>query len=340
MALQIDFNKYMSGFRDELYNLLSFVDMLIPTETTQLIMSKFEKLNMKKVMERYGKIVKPLEDRITNEDITIFDKKLFLIPEFDISFFWKNLPQEQKPVIWSKIKRLLIYTNIIFQNTKQPEVKQKYSINDIINNKYAVKGDAGDITTQKINTIIDDSKKDYVDPITQKICSTLGLEKIDDLTPDKLDEMENKLKELVNNSTTEPEVIDFFNKITSSMRKNLESKDIKNGNIVANVMSVMKDVGTDVKRELGTNAYQPDKMLHAAGEMMKVLGNQAGVKIDIDPEKIIKSMKSGKLDISKIQQVAKSISPMEMIGMLDGDTSALMDKLAPALKELNISLDK
>ena len=116
---QSNINKYVKGFSNELLNFLVYIDDLIPTETTQKIISKYEKLNMMKLIKRYRNTVISLKDRITARDVTIFSSPLFIVPEFNMSFFWNNLPDKNKDHVWEVLSRLIIYCNIVENNNTQ-----------------------------------------------------------------------------------------------------------------------------------------------------------------------------------------------------------------------------
>lgn len=109
--------KYIDGFKTELFKFMLTINELMPSETTEYVLNKFPQLNMTKIITRFHKIMIPLKDKLTKNDPSLFENKLFIVPEFDISFFWENLPQHHK-YIWSSLQRLLIYSNIVMDNSQ------------------------------------------------------------------------------------------------------------------------------------------------------------------------------------------------------------------------------
>ena len=110
--------KYIDGFKTELSKFMLTINELMPSETTEYVLSKFPQLNMMKIITRFYKIMTPLKDKLTKHDPSMFENKLFIVPEFNISFFWENLPQQHQYIL-SILQRLLIYSNIIMDNSPQ-----------------------------------------------------------------------------------------------------------------------------------------------------------------------------------------------------------------------------
>lgn len=111
-------SKYVNGFKTELSKFMLTINELMPSETTEYVFSKFPQLNMMKIITRFHKIMTPLKDKLTKHDPSMFENKLFIVPEFNISFFWENLPQHHQ-YIFSSLQRLLIYSNIVVDNSPQ-----------------------------------------------------------------------------------------------------------------------------------------------------------------------------------------------------------------------------
>lgn len=318
-------NKYITGFSTELFDFLEFIDSIIPTEKTQMIMSKYDKLNMMKIIQRYYNIILPNKDYITKCNAELFDKQCFIIPEFNMSFFWKNLPSAHQKRVWDTLNRLLIYSKIIIETSPStlsdkrsdtpeqqvsfsPQKKQlKSAVNPTkkrttVNAFVGLEGSkSSDIS---IESMVNQTKlgKDDCNP-TKKLTETLektlnikGLsDKLNNMTPENVGKMTEEVQKIIAPHIKDSESAELFRDMLSGIGEELTKTDMTKGNLLENMMNIAEKMSTKMTQEMTDKNCPPEKLMAATQSIMKSFGipeniNPADPMGSIGPETIANMM--------------------------------------------------
>jgi hypothetical protein len=264
--------KYQKGFSDELLNFLSYIDEIIPTEKTQMIINKYPKLNMTKLISRYAKIMQPLKEQLTNKDVSIFQKQLFIIPEFNVSFFWENLPDENKSKVWETLSRLLIYCNIILNN--KTEEKPNLSNNPF----FGVKG--SNLSVSNIKESVNKSQSDS-NPILQMLTDNLKIDKdkLQNLDEETITKMTSEVKNMIS-PHVDNDVSDLVENMVSGIGEELKNVDLTNGDIFSNVIKIAEKMSHKLTSDMTQNNFSPEKLLKSSKAIMKEIGVPEGTDMN------------------------------------------------------------
>ena len=339
-------NKYITGFSTELFNFLEFIDSLIPTEKTQMIMSKYDKLNMMKIIRRYYNMMLPNKEYITKCDTGLFNKHCFIIPEFDMSFFWQNLPSgsgNQKRV-WDTLNRLLIYSKIIIETeAKTPEQQVSFAPSKKKDNSTSVP------TTKKtrvnafvglegskssdisIENMVNQTKlgKEDCNPgkkLTETLEKTLNInglsEKLNNMTPENVGKMTEEVQKIIAPHIKDTESAELFKDMLSGIGDELSKTDMTKGNLLENMMHIAEKMSTKMTQDMTDKNCPPEKLMAATQSIMKSFGipeniNPADPMGSIGPETIANMMAtlSGG---EKIPTGAKNGKAIAMLDVMSG----------------------
>jgi len=293
-----NYNKYLSGFSTELYNFLEYVDTIIPTLSTQSIMKKYSKLNILKLLQRYNKIATPLKQNITDRDESIFSVQFFVVPEFNMSFFWEHIPVDKREHIWKTLSRLLIYSNVVTDIlTKGVSGKvEEMKVNEAKKKKKRVNAFAGvgnvsqsdaDFSIESLiknrepQTNSGDKSMDMLMGVMKMMEKKFNLNGITDKLKDiKLDQnnsvenMSGEFDKVLKNNVKDPEAYKFIKNMMDSFKGELEKKDLSHGDLTKNLIDAAMATNKTIQTEMenGNVNFKPEQLLETAQSLMKGFG--------------------------------------------------------------------
>jgi hypothetical protein len=280
-------NKYTKGFSNELLNLIVFIEELIPTETTQNILSKYPKINTARIIKRYHGIMNPVKGKLTNRDVTIFSKPLFIIPEFNISFFWENLPEDKKNNVWEKLSRLLIYSNIIIDSTpREQRVGEQNSTSmskqlvkkgqtKEVNPFVGIGENNTDISVSSLQKEVESGKVDG-NPIMKALKNKLNIDELSNqlknVDKDSISQMTEEVRKIITPNVDDPQVSGLIGEMLTNIGDELKNSDLSNGNLFETMLQIAEKMSTKLANDASSNKCSPEKLLASTQSIMKSIG--------------------------------------------------------------------
>jgi len=279
--MQQENNEYIAKFSGELYNFLVFMNELMPIEATEKIIEKYPKINMIKIITRYRNIMKPLKDKIVKHDPSIFKQSLFIIPEFNLSFFWRNLPDDKKERVWKCIMTLLICSDIILDNQthsvstdKTPEQPKVAKVE--INPYMGVGGDTENISVGEINNELNNISPLEGNPIMNMLKDKINTEEITKqlggLDKPAISKMTNDAKKMLMSNIDDPQVSNVIGGLLNGIGDEMCKTNLSDGNILDTIMNITEKLSDKMKNDVDANNCPPEKLLASAQSIMKGLG--------------------------------------------------------------------
>ena len=114
---------YYEQFRTNLNNFISSLFRYTGNEGVKKFLDSFDRLNMDLVIERFVKIMKPLENDVKMRNEDIFSKPVNIFPGIDLSKCWTLLQDKQKIKVWTYLKVLTVLTDLIIQESMKMSVQ-------------------------------------------------------------------------------------------------------------------------------------------------------------------------------------------------------------------------
>lgn len=302
---QSEINKYIDGFSTELKNFLIYIDELVPTETTQKILSLYDKINMMKIIKRYHGIMSPLKDKLSGHDASIFVQCMFIIPEFNMSFFWENLPNDKRNYVWEVLMRLTIYSNIIVDNQKsnvtpdapKNEPKQKNKNTKEVNPFVGVGTDGTNISVDTLQGEIDAGKTD-TNPMMNMLSNALNMDELSkqlkEVDKESISKMTDEVKKMIAPHVDDPQVSGMIGDMLTNISDELKNSDLSNGNLMGTMMKIAEKMSVKLSTE---GKCSPEKLLASTQSLMKSIGlpenmNPTDILAKCDPS-ILSAVMSG-----------------------------------------------
>jgi hypothetical protein len=255
----------------------------MPTDQVMKIIEIYEKINSQKIVSRYYTIANKLSDCIKNKDMSIFKESLYIIPEVDISFFWNNLPADKQKKIWYVMHRLLIYSQIIVQNTETPTKKvhqenkqQTKQVND--DDVDLMKGVGENGSGASINTLGEeiDSGENDGNPLLNMVMSKMNPEEISkqlkNVDKKTITTMTNEVQKLISPHINDPEVSGMLGNMLNDIGDELQNTDLSKGDLFENILGIANKLSTKMKDDTTLGNCSPDKLLAPMQSLMKQIG--------------------------------------------------------------------
>lgn len=272
-------NKYIKGFSNELLNFLVFIEELIPTASTQKILSKYEKINTMKIIKRYNNVMNPLKEKLTQRDVNLFSKPLFIIPEFDMSFFWDNLPVENKDHVWETLSRLLIYSNILLANpAQQAPVKVIEKKKDPIKEVNPFIGIGENNTNISVDSLRKEVESGKVDgnPIMKALKDKLNVDELSkqlqNVDKNSISQMTDEVKKIIAPHVDDPQVSGLIGDMLTNIGDELKNSDLSGGNLFETMLQIAEKMSTKLASDANNNKCSPEKLLASTQSIMKSIG--------------------------------------------------------------------
>jgi hypothetical protein len=275
-------SRYLTGFSNELLDLVNSLQLWMPSDVTLNILNLYPKLSAKKLSDRYRKLISPCKPQLTAKDVTLFDKPVLIMPELDISFYWQNLDQSKRDVIWKTMSKLLIHTNIIhdMDNTSdvsseiQPApnvIPQEKTVMEV--NPFVGIGQNGEDIS--IDTMLSemDLGKSQGNPIMNAIQSKLNMNEIRDelkqMSGDDIVQITNGVRDVIGLQQYDPQVSTMMDKILTGIGDELKTADLGNGNLFDSMLKIAEKVSGQLAPG---QQCSTDKLMETTQNIMKTLG--------------------------------------------------------------------
>jgi hypothetical protein len=231
------------------------------------IKSLFEKIDIKKISERFVKLLTPLRDKIKNKDISIFNETFMILPNVNLSRIWKSLTDEKKERVWLFITLFDMLSSINAKNDVDPI--------------YGVGQDAPisvDDFRHNLTVAEQSIKKEDTDPISM-ILGKLGIKNLSEIT----DELKNIDKTKIDTATTDMKKLlgitdtgtgDFISKMIGSIADELRDTDLTKGNQIENFMKIAETVASKMRPEIENGNVDINSLLNSTQSLAnKMNGN-------------------------------------------------------------------
>lgn len=292
-------NKYIKGFSNELLKFISFIEKLIPTNSTQKILDKYQQINMNKLIRRYYNVVHPFKERLTKRDISIFSNALFIIPEFNISFFWNNLPEENREYVWTTLSRLLIYSTLVIDNSnntvslqsEKKNIKQSpIPVNNSttvppseVNPYVGIGNNNADISVASLQNEIRTGAIEC-NPMLKMLKNTISTDgfasQLKNLDENVILQMTDEVKKLITQHIDDPQVSGTIEDMLSNIGDELKSNDLSNGDLFEKMIKIAEKMSTKMLKDAADNKFSSEKLLASTQAIMKGIGMPENMSIE------------------------------------------------------------
>lgn len=275
-------DKYITRFSHELQGLLIYLDNLVPIERTQQILEKFDKLSMIKIIKRYHSIMTPNKELISKKDVELFSTPCYIVPEINLSFYYENLPDTKRKVIWDALMKLLICSNIVIDNSNETKNKIEVPKRDEKKDVDLMAGVGNNDQTFSTDTIIADGEKNKLDgnPMFNLIKDKLNVDEITDqlkhTDKNTISQMTNDVKNIIAPNINDPAVSGLVNDMISDIGDELKNTDITNGDLFGNLINIAEKMSTKVAANPNMKNCTPEKLLASTKAIMKSMGMPEG----------------------------------------------------------------
>lgn len=277
--------KYISKFSLELKNFLILLDELMPTETVQNILKKYDNLDPLKLMYRYRKSILKHKTQSVAIDESIFKSPLYIIPEVDISFYWNNLQPNHRCAITERLTRLIICSNVIVEKMKprkcESECPKKKTINvsQNVSAKQNLFDGVGDENENiSVETFTQESENARLDcnPMLNKLREHLNVDKLSEqlnnIDEKSMDKMADGIGQFIDPTDKNPEVKTFFKGAMCNIVDKLKTHDFKNEGLFDVVKQVSSEIADNLISDTQNNKCNPEQLLESAQSILKGLG--------------------------------------------------------------------
>lgn len=322
--------KYQQGFYDELFKFIVDIDNIIPTESTQKIIRKFENIDKKKILLRFHKVVQPFKSQITSRDTSLFKKPLFIIPEFNMSFFWENLPNENKQHVWETLSRLLIFCNIVLDNTpkekEQPQKELKEKVPEQEQNPFfGVKG-SKKLSVSNMTNAVDQSQMEG-NPLLKMLAGNLNIDqsKLKNLDDETISKMTSEVKNMIT-PHVDGEVSELIDNMITNIGDELKEVDLSNGDLFPKILNIAEKMSHKLASDAENNKFSHEKLLKSSKAIMNKIGIPEGTDLNqlaTNPASLL----------SMVTQMANGANPNNNLGNSNTQqTAAMIDMMSSLLK--------
>jgi hypothetical protein len=238
------YNQFNEKFSDFMFNLNKTFK---GDKELEKFNKKLKLVNPKKLIRRYVKCLKPVQNKLQKNDDSIFEKDLFILPDVNFSRLWKeNLSDDAKNNIWE-------YLNILY-------VLGEIHVYGKTSNLSALDNINKEEKENKTNEPLDINKL-----LGSFSSGKLG-EQLSGINKNELAEASTNIKNMFadSNSKTSNLMCDMINDISSELG-NLE----KNENGIQNILNIAQNVANKFKPKLESGEFDVNELLGNAQNMMK-----------------------------------------------------------------------
>jgi hypothetical protein len=250
------FTQFNSKFADFIYNLNKTFKNDNELEEFN---KKIEKVNPKKLIKRFIKILQPYKNQVENKDDTIFLQELYIIPNVNISRLYNSTNSKVKDVIWQYLQILYVLGEIFVtgkvQNISMLDNMLNTNININNQNTNINNQNTDDQNALDINNIM---KNMNVDKLNEQLT---GISK-----EDIMDASENIKKMFPNNTKTSNVMCDLVNDISKELANNNANNSNNNG--IMGILKIAENVADKFKPKIESGEININELLGSAQEMM------------------------------------------------------------------------
>lgn len=281
-----EFKKFLREFIDELYE-YSYDD------NVKKFIDSFEKLNMRKLIIRYDKVIDEYRPQFSTQNELQIDHKFMVFPGIDLNNYWSQLNSKQKHNIKVLLHKLNIVTEILMKEENQTNYKPQkvedtskdttvsstLSTSSVPFNPYI--GVQGSSSGFSVSNIIDDKVK-LPEKKSADSGGLLGLNigdlgsKLQNLDEKDITEASGKIKGLLGNNV-DPAVTDMISNILHNIGAELKNVDMSKGNIFNNITKVAENVAQKVMPELNKDHTKVEKLLASTQSIANGLATETGI---------------------------------------------------------------
>ena len=276
-----EFKKYLNMFVLKAYEIL-------PTEETKKIINVFEKLNMEKVVSRVNKKLSKYNNEITSKNEEMFNNKINIFPNLNVSDIWKKTNDEQKDKLWSLLNVLYVMSDLIIQLNSN---KEQESIVDLCNNDSTVDNKEDFNPYIGINSNSENAKYDITQmysgpkdlPNEKKSQGVPGMgllsqmgnlnkminmdkfkDDIKNLNKDDIKEATNNIKNMFGDKA-DSQTNNLISDMLDNISQELETANLDNGNPFSNIMKIAESVAKKMKPQVENSNIDLEKVVSATG---------------------------------------------------------------------------
>ena len=317
---KFNINEYENQFMNQLLELVKYIDSKLPCEFTQKVIMMFSKLSPFKLIEKYHKNVSPLKQQLTEGDTNIFKKKLYIMPEFDISTCWENLQNDDKKCLENKLLRLIIICNIVYDNNEKYRESEK-KLNDVVNDNDDINPfiGIGSNDGMSVNDLSEELKKyennenGLVKFLLNKMVNSSMVDDMSTIDTNKIDTFAEQFKSQLKKSSKNKDDKLLTDAIDNSIAaiKNLYFKKMNKNNFIDTVTKIGENVAASVMN----NEMQPTDIY----DSLQSVVDACTTMIDKSGEKKTPEIKKM---LNMVQQLKNGKQPQigDLMGMLSSLT--------------------
>lgn len=290
-----ELSKYIDRFSVELKKFLIVLDGLMPTETIQNIIDKYEKLNIRKLIIRYNNRMTPQKEKLTQRDESMFKVDQYIIPEVNISFYWENLPVEHRKTIWENLSRLFVCSNIVMEKLSNEE-KPKQEVKPHVNLFAGVGNNHTNNSDISVNSFVQETEVAKLEgnPIVKKIKEKFNMDglsdQINNIDQESMDKITTGIKQFIDPHVADPKVSGFIGTALTDIVGKLKTHDLKNENLFDVIMQVSNEMSTEMGENAEKNNCPPEQLLASAQSILKGMGMENLSPDKLDPSKLNPAM--------------------------------------------------
>ena len=250
------FNQFNEKFSEFMSNLnITFEG----DEELDIFNKKLQKVNLKKLIKRYVKIMKPYKNKLNVRDESIFDEEdILILPKVNMSRLWKqNLSETTKTNIWQYLQMLYVLGEIVMTGkTKNLDMLDKMLKEvDTNNNNNNNKSNTG----LKLESLLQNFGTNQID------------EQLSNINKDDISEASDNIKKLLSNSESKSSnlMCDMVNDISAE----LANTDKKEGGIMG-IFKIAENVANKFKPKIESGEFDLNELLGSAQQTMsQIYGN-------------------------------------------------------------------
>jgi len=275
------YNEYVNSYCDFLKDLNRYNNNSNEHITNYL--NVHDKLDFNKVMLRYLSVFKEHEELLNKKDEKLFEYKLEILPQINISELYNNLTDKQKNKIWTYLQILFIQSELLLNNKETPSPTNNMETSKELEeskefNPFKGVGSTTEYTVDELFSNIEKiSDKEYNMGL-ESIIETTGIDKMIDLNKlseqlknlnkEEIDEATNNIKGLFGDKM-DKNTGDLLNNMLNNITSELKKEDISNGNPIKNIMKIAETVATNLKPQINEKNIDMSKLWNSTENIAK-----------------------------------------------------------------------
>ena len=284
-------------------NLKLFVEKLnreVPTKYTEDFLKVFDRLNMVAVIGKYLNSLRRYEEKLLKRDEEMFVKSIKILPNIDISWFWKQINNDNKEEYWTYMQKMYVACEsmhsiskgvqkpertVLINNMKE-DIKQHSENNAIQFNPYSGIGvDTDNLTMEELfdNNIQLDTNNSLFD--IKKLS-----EELKNLKEENLEKATDSITQMLG-SDVDINTKNTIKTVLKNITKEIQKTDLDNGeNPIKNIFKIAENVSRNVDGEMGSNSFDVEKLREATKGLTQHYLNSQGKELFGDNSEMMNAM--------------------------------------------------